>query len=227
MIARLNPGISLQQALAEAQSIYRHSGNSHNDPHRQLVMRSYKDFVTGDLRQSLWALLSATLVLLLIACANAANLQIGRTTSRMPEMAVRSALGAGFGRLMQQLLTENLLASLLGAALGASLASAVVAAVRHAYADQYPRFDELVLHPIVLFAAAAMAIAVGIVASVAPALSVRRHITGHFTARSTTPKSKLPGLLVAVQGRAHLRPPRYQRPLRAHFAVASKCESRL
>ena len=62
------------------------------------MMRSYKDLVTGDMQRPLWALLGAALVLLLIACANAANLQIGRTASRMSEMEVRSALGAGFGR---------------------------------------------------------------------------------------------------------------------------------
>ena len=127
------------------------------------------------------------------------NLQIGRTASRMPEMAVRSALGAGFGRLLQQLVTENVLVSLLGAALGGGLAFIAVAAVRHVYANKYPRFDELSVHPLVMCAACVLAVLVGIFASLAPAKNVRRQTGGVWQSRSTTRKSRLPGLLVAAQ----------------------------
>lgn len=199
VIARLKDGASMQQARADAQSVFAHSGHTYAEQHRQLGMRSYQELVTGDIQRPLWALLGAALVLLLIASANAVNLEIGRTASRMPEMSVRSALGAGFGRLMQQLVTENVLVSLLGAALGGGLAIVAVSAVRHAYAGKYPRFDELAIHPLVLCAACVLAVLLGIFASVAPALNVRRHTVGRLAVRSTTRKSRLPGLLVAAQ----------------------------
>jgi predicted permease len=199
VIARLRDGASMPQARNEAQSVFAHSGHTDAEQHRRLGMRSYKELVTGEIQRPLLALLGAALVLLLIASANAANLEIGRTASRMPEMSVRSALGAGFGRLMQQLVTENILVSLLGATLGSGLALAAVSAVRHAYAGQYPRFDELTIHPLVLCAACALAVVLGMVASVAPALNVRRHTVGRLTTRIATRRSRLPGLLVAAQ----------------------------
>lgn len=200
VIARVKDGVSMQQARTEAQSVFAHSGHTHAEQNRRLGMRSYKELIAGKMQSPLLALLGAALVLLLIASANAANLQIGRTASRMPEMSVRLALGAGFGRLMQQLVTENILVSLLGAALGSSLAIAAVSAVRHAYASQYPRFDELAIHPLVLFTVCVLAVVLGIFASVAPALNVRRNAaTARFSARNATRRSRLPGFLVAAQ----------------------------
>ncbi|HVN92070.1 MAG TPA: ADOP family duplicated permease [Terracidiphilus sp.] len=199
VIARFKDGVSIEQARDEAQTVFVHAGGTDAERHRVLKVRPYMDLVTGDEQRPLWALLGAALVLLLIACANAANLQIGRTTSRMPEMEVRSALGAGFGRLMQQLVTENVLVSLVGAALGAGLSFIVVATVRRAYGGEYPRFDELRVHPLVLCAACLLAAAVGFIASVAPALRIRRETRGRLTTRSTTRKSRAPGLLVALQ----------------------------
>jgi predicted permease len=199
VIGRLKNGVSIDQARAEGQSIFVNAGGNGVERQRLLKMRSYQDLVAADMQQPLWALLGGALVLLLIACANAANLQIGRTASRMPEMTVRSALGAGWGRLMQQLVIENVIASLLGAALGGGLAYLAVAAVRHAYASEYPRFDEIAVHPLVWIAECVLALAVAVLASVAPALNVRREAVGHFRARSATGNSRLPGLLVAVQ----------------------------
>ncbi|MGH9590806.1 MAG: ABC transporter permease, partial [Terracidiphilus sp.] len=199
VIARLKPGVTVQQARSEAQSILTHAAGTGAEKQRFLRMRSYQELVTGDMRRPLWALLGAALVLLLIACANAANLQIGRTASRMPEMTVRSALGAGLGRLTQQLVTENMLVSLVGAALGGGLAYIAVAAARHAYAGKYPRFDELAIHPLVFCAACVLAVTVGVFASLAPALNIRRETVGRFASRSATRKSRLPGLLVAAQ----------------------------
>lgn len=204
VIGRLKDGVSMQEARAEGQSILTHVGASGAEKKRVLTMRSYQDLVTGDMQQPLWALFGAALVLLLIACANATNLQIGRTASRMPEMAIRSSLGAGIGRLIQQLATENLLASLLGAALGGGLAYVAIRAVRYAYADRYPRFDEIAVHPLVFGAECVLAVAVAAFASVAPALNVRRQTSGgvaagRLNARSATRTSRLPGLLVAAQ----------------------------
>ena len=202
IIARLKPGISMHQALADAQTVFAHAGPtdaiSGARPKTALVMVSYRDSITGDMRRPLLAILGGVIVLLLIACANAANLQIGRAAGRVSEMRVRSALGAGFSRLLQQLAVESLLVSLFCAALGGALAFAAVAVVRHAYGS-FPRFDEIAVRPAVLAAAALLAILVGVASSLAPALSIRRQATGAFNTRSVTRSSPLPGILVALQ----------------------------
>ena len=199
VIGRLKPGISIEQARAEAESIFAHSGHFYAEKHRQLWLRPYQELVAGDMQRPLYALFVAALVLLLIASANAANLQIGRAMSRIPELGIRSALGASFWRLMQQIVIENVLVSLVGAALGAGLAAAGVAVVRHAYAGKYPRFGELAIHPLVLCAECALAVLVGVLASLAPAVGVRRNMLSRASERTTTRKLRLPGVLVAAQ----------------------------
>jgi predicted permease len=205
-LARLKPGITKQQALADAQSIFAHLNAAQNPSDvqaRQLAIRSYQDLLVGDLQQPLIGLLGGVIVLLLIACANAANLQIGRAASRMSEMNVRSALGASFGRLLQQLITESILVSLLSATLGGAVAYIAVQLIRHAYADQFPRFDELAIRPTVFLGTALLAVLVGIAASIAPALNIRRNTSGNTGARvnakNVTRSSRLPGILVALQ----------------------------
>jgi predicted permease len=197
VMARMKPGVSRQQALAEARSVFAHSGNAAE--HETLEMQSYAEYLTGSVQTPLLALLGGVGVLLLIACANAANLQIARATGRMAEMHVRSALGASFGRLLQQVVTESVVVSLLGAALGSALAYALVAVIRGAYGQQFSRFDELAIHPTVFGACALLAVLAGMLASLAPVLSIRRQTgVGMPTARMTR-RSRVPGMLVALQ----------------------------
>jgi predicted permease len=197
VLVRLRPGVTRQQALAEAESVFVHADPKYAANHGELEMRPYQEQVTGGVEKPLLALLGG--VLLLIACANAANLQIGRAASRMPEMAVRAALGASYGRLLQQLMTESVLAALASAALGGAVAYGAVALARHAYGTQYARFDELTVRPVVLLAAAVLAVVVGVAASLAPAVGVRRQTGARAMARQTTRRSRLPGALVALQ----------------------------
>jgi predicted permease len=198
-LARLKPGVTKDQALADAESVFTHTSRKPGEPLRRLQIRSYRTLIVGDVQKPLLALLGGVGVLLLIACANAANLQIGRAANRMTEMALRSALGASFPRLLQQLLTESVLLSLVGATLGAMLAYASVGLVQRAYGADYPRFDELALRPIVIVAVSALAILVGVLATVAPALTTRKQIAAQFASRTVTRRSRLPGLLVALQ----------------------------
>jgi predicted permease len=199
VVGRLQDGISEEQARAEAQSVFVHAGHTDAEKHRVLMMTSLKDVVTKDLERPLWALLGAAMVLLLIACANTANLQIGRTASSMPEMVMRSALGASLSRLMQQLITENVLVSVTGASFGAGLSYLAISLLRENYAEKYSRFDELTIHPVVLGASYLLAVAVALVASVVPALNVRRRTSRTASQRTVTRTSRLPGLLVAIQ----------------------------
>ena len=203
-LARLKPGVSRQQAHADIQSLITHintsqPGSALPGTTQHLILRSYRDVVVGDLQKPLVALLGGVAVLLLIACANAANLQIGRASSRMPEMNIRAALGARFGRLLQQLVTESILVSLFSATLGGAIAYAAIQLVRRAYGQEFPRFDELSIHPVVLGSTALLAVLVGIAASIAPALNIRRNTTTRVNAKNVTRKSSLPAILVSLQ----------------------------
>jgi putative ABC transport system permease protein len=198
-VARIKPGISKEAAFANAEEIYAHADEKNTGQHNHLRMISYREFLTGDVQKPLWALLGAVAVLLLIACANAANLQIGRAASRMPEMEVRLALGASFGRLLQQLVTENVVISLVSAVLGSLTAWGAVVLIRRTYGDQFSRFDELSVHPVLLLAVALLAIIVGVVAACGPLLNVKRQTVARAAAKNVTRRSKLPTILVALQ----------------------------
>ena len=199
VMARMKQGVSTEQARAEARSVVAHAEPSNAAYHVTVEMTSYDEYLTGSVQTALLAMLGGVGVLLLIACANAANLQIARATGRMAEMHVRSALGASFGRLLQQVMTESVLVSLIGATMGSVLAYALVAMIRTAYGQQFPRFDELAVSPAVFAACALLAVLAGVLASLAPALNIRRQ-TGVVTntARATR-KSRIPGALVALQ----------------------------
>lgn len=198
-IARLKPGVTREQALADAESVFAHTERRRAEQSRHLAMRSYRSLIVNEMERPLLALLGGVGVLLLIACANAANLQIGRAANRMAEMSVRSALGASFGRLLQQLATESVLLSLVGAALGGGLAYAAIGMVRHAYGSEFPRFDELAVRPMVIVATATLAVLVGVAATIAPMVAIRRQITAQFASKHATRRSRVPGLLVALQ----------------------------
>ena len=200
VLARLKPGISRQQALAEASSVLKFSQPGSTAGKDSLNMLSYERYITGDDEHSaLLALLGCAGVLLLIACANAAILQIARAAERTAEMQVRSALGASFWRLLQQLVTENVLVSLLGAVLGGMLAYGLIVAVRKAYGQQFPRFDELAVHPAAALACAALAVLAGVLASLAPVLRLRQQTGATSTTSRITRRSRVPGMLVAMQ----------------------------
>jgi putative ABC transport system permease protein len=199
VIARMKPGVTLPQARAEAASIIAHDYKGDGVTAKTLFMQSYQNYLTGDLQKPLYALLGGVLVLLLIACANVANLQIVRSLERMEEMHVRSALGASFARLLQQLITESVVVAFSGALLGGAISFAAIAAIKAAYGDEYARFQQLALHPLVFFSMASLALAVGILASLAPAMHVRRQTMASTVKQRTTPRTRLSSSLVALQ----------------------------
>ncbi len=126
VIARLNAGTSLAQAQAELATLNRREDLTLPDTHRGwgVVARKMKDPSAAKLRVALLILFGAVILVLLIACANIANLLLARNAARQKEVAVRIALGASRSRLMRQLLTESMLLSLLGGTLGILLAGA-------------------------------------------------------------------------------------------------------
>jgi len=146
MIARLQPGVTLTRAQAELDTInarYREQFGSYADATKYtLAATSLEDSLVGPLRLSLLVLLAAVGFVLLIACANVANLLLARATAREREMAIRKALGASRSRLIRQLLSESLLLAVGGGILGVWLAAGLMPVLRTLSPGAVPRLGD-------------------------------------------------------------------------------------
>ena len=133
-----------------------------------------QEFITGQVRGTLVILFGSVAFVLLIACANVANLQLARADVRRREVAVRTALGAGRGQIVSQLLTESVLLAIAGAAAGLAVAWAGLQIVVTLRPANLPRLDETTLDGTVLFFTAVLAIVTGILFGLLPALQLSR-----------------------------------------------------
>jgi len=176
-IARLKPGVTLEQAAAALQPLFAESLRFVPPQFRQEVklrVRSLRDRQVGDARLASWILLGAVLAVLLIACANVANLLVARAAARQKELAVRVALGASRGRLVRQALAESLLLALGGGAAGCLLAALLLRLFLAAAPEGIPYLRHAALDPRVLSFTLAVAIISGMLFGLAPALTGSR-----------------------------------------------------
>ncbi|MDQ6911846.1 MAG: ABC transporter permease [Verrucomicrobiota bacterium] len=170
-LGRLKPGVSLNQALADLDTIAAALEKQYPDTNtgRRLNLRLLLEASVGEYRQSLNLLLGAVGCVLLIACANVANLQLARALARMKELAVRAALGASRWALARQLLTESTLLALVGAAAGVILAIWSLDAIIGLSPQNIPRFKETRIDGTALLFTGLVGLAAGILAGIWPA----------------------------------------------------------
>jgi len=172
VLGRLEAGTSLKQAQAELDGIAAALAREYpiEDKDRGIYAVSLRENLTGDVRTPLLVLLGAVGFVLLIACANVANLLLARASSRRRELAIRTALGATRGRVVRQLLTESVLLAVGGGVLGLAVATSLNAAFVARIADQLPRADRVHLDGTVLGFTALVALGASIVFGLAPAV---------------------------------------------------------
>jgi len=170
-VARLKPGVSLDQARAEMATIAAGLAQADPDANKDWKGRvePMMNVVVGDVGPRLWLLFGAVSIVLLIACANVANLLLARASARQAEMTLRAALGASRGRIVRQLLMEALLLSILGAGLGLLLTKAGLIAFLALAGNSIPRAHEVRLDAVVLAFAVGLAGFTGIAFGLAPA----------------------------------------------------------
>jgi putative ABC transport system permease protein len=176
-IARLRPGVSIQRATAELDSVA--ASLARQDPKNYLKVSSTWaapaiDSLVGDTRRPILILLGAVGLVLLVACANVANLLLARTAEREREFSVRASIGAGRGRIVRQLLTESFTLALAGSAAGILLAIAGVKAVAQLAAGSIPRVEEASIDGRVLAFSIALAFITTVLFSLAPAVRLAR-----------------------------------------------------
>jgi predicted permease len=198
-VARLKPGVSIAQAQAEMAAIMVRLDKLHDPQMRGwgAHVTNFVDSTVGHVRSLLWLLLCAVSIVLLIACGNAANLLLSRSVSRMRELGVRVALGAGRSRIIRQLLTEAILIGVAAGAIGVGLAFLFLRVLPHLDPGNIPRLNEAALDMRVLLFTVCVSLLTSVLTGILPALAVSRINLTDFLA--TTGSRSVAGAHTRVQ----------------------------
>lgn len=175
-VALLKPGVSLKQAAGEMETITARLRQQYPETNNRRFNRvvSLHEHLVGDTNKLLWLLLGAVTFVLLIGCANVANLLLASGAARQKELAIRTALGASRWRVMRQLFTESTILALAGGAVGLLIAFWGVAAITKLLPLDFPRLSEIQIDLRVLGFTFAASVLTGILFGLAPALQISR-----------------------------------------------------
>jgi putative ABC transport system permease protein len=175
-VGLLKPGVSLQQAASEMETITARLRQQYPDTNNRRFNRvvSLHEHLVGDTNKLLWLLLGAVTFVLLIGCANVANLLLASGASRQKEIAIRTALGASRWRVMRQLFTESTILALTGGAVGLLIAYWGLAAIIKLLPGDFPRLNEIHMDVRVLAFTFAASVLTGMLFGLAPALQISR-----------------------------------------------------
>jgi putative ABC transport system permease protein len=207
VVGRLKPQVPLAQARAEMNAIARRLEQAYPDDNKGLGVNLVPielQFTGDNVRLAIWMLFGAVVLVLLIACANVANLMLARGFSREREMAIRLAIGAGRARLVRQLLTESCLLVLLAAALGLLMASWGVRAVQSLGPPNIPQLNGVAIDARALAFTTVVSLLTGLLSGLAPALKISQTRPGAALKDGRSPSGgvggrRLRGLLVITE----------------------------
>ncbi|HKO60927.1 MAG TPA: ABC transporter permease, partial [Pyrinomonadaceae bacterium] len=176
-IGRLKPAVTIEQAQAEMTTIAASLEQDYPETNRDTTVHLvglHEQIVGKDVRRALWLLLGAVGFILLIACANTANLLLVRASARHKEIAIRAALGAGRWRIARQLITESFVLSILAGSVGLLITVWGLNLIKFYGEDQLPRLSEVRISATVLIFTFVVSVATGILFSLIPTLKASR-----------------------------------------------------